>query len=158
MDANFNTKEALWHHELLVGKMKLANNFTFDDLLYAIEEYRQAPIDINPMPLPPDVYGAVRRSKDGSRYIVSFNDKLQERLVNRAILHELGHIARGDVDKIAKTNMVNGGIRDITCYQRRGQLYKPQEKAVQLTSSIWLEQIMSQEQLIYKRSNGIWIK
>ena len=158
MDSNFKIEEALWHHELLMEKMKLAENFTFEDLLYAIEEYRQAPIDINPMSLPPDMYGAVRRTKDGSLYIISFNDKLQERLAERAVLHELGHVARGDVDRIIKAAPLVGGTQDITCYQRRGQFYKPQERAVQLTCSIWLEQVMSQEQLIYKRSNGIWVR
>lgn len=130
-------------YELLMQKLGLKSNFTLEELISCIEQKRGRRIDIDKGPLSPNIYGCAKLSEDGQSYLIGYNDKLQRRIALRAILHELGHIARGDVDRKYSTSAYAGQCGEIVCYQRRTHFYNAQEEEVEFICSNWLDRLIS---------------
>lgn len=130
-------------YELLMQKLGLKSNFTLEELISCIEQNRGRQIDIDKGPLSPDIYGCAKLSEDGQSYLIGYNDKLQRRIALRAILHELGHIARGDVDRRCGTSTSAEQCGEIICYQRRTHFYNAMEEEVEFICSNWLDKLIS---------------
>lgn len=144
MNNEFDFEGATERYELLMQKLGLKSSFTIDELIDCIERSRNGRrINIGEGQLSPDIYGCARLADDGESYLIGYNDKLQRRIALRAILHELGHIARGDVDRKYLVNARTGQSTETVCYQRRIHFYDAVEKEVEFICSNWLDRLIS---------------
>jgi hypothetical protein len=131
MMPKFDVTAAYRRYNTLMAMLDVKPHFTFDELKMAIERLREKDIEIAALPMPGNIYGSAKLAA-ADYYIISYNQALDERLSTRTILHELAHIARGDVEK----------SKEKICYISRENCYSVLEFDVEFICSMWLEQMV----------------
>jgi hypothetical protein len=132
----FNSKDAIADYKAIQFTLGLGKNFSLDQLIKAIEDFRKHPIEISSEVMPPEIYGYSHYQAEAGVFIAKYNSELDEKMALRAKLHELAHIARGDV----------GGIKQNRCYiSRNRDLYDKLEYDVEFIASMWLKAIIKND-------------
>jgi hypothetical protein len=148
MEQSFNATEAQERFDLLDEKLAITASFTLEELIERIEQVQQHAIEIIRHPLPAEVNGCVWFASQQKGYFVCYNAALPCRLANRAILHELAHIVRGDVQRTQANRTSRNVGNELMCYQRRTQLYSGPEAEVEFIGANWLERLVWSEDSI----------
>jgi hypothetical protein len=141
MKNKFDVQAAYKCYDIIMSAMDIKSPFTLDELITEVEKLRKN-IDIRAVTMKPNVYGSAKLVKDDF-YVLAYNQALEERLITRTILHELAHIAKGDVDKNA----------DKICYVSRDHIYEVPEYDIEFICSMWLEQLVDEGT---ERATRLW--
>ncbi|HEX2915459.1 MAG TPA: hypothetical protein VH186_32165 [Chloroflexia bacterium] len=115
-----------------------------------------------PKPLPPDLFGFSFRSDEENNYLILYDPLLTGNELMLVILHEFGHIVRGDLKGKNRLSLVgvleflknkNSGIYDhISCRGTSGKDLEEEQEAEFIGRSLFRCLIDSEEQVF----NKVW--
>lgn len=142
MKNKFDVQAAYNCYDTIMSGMDIRSPFTLEELIKDVEKLRGKHIDVRAVTMAANVYGSAKLA-EGDFYVLVYNQTLEERLINRTILHELAHIAKGDVDKSA----------DKICYVSRNHIYEVPEYDIEFICSMWLEQLVDEGT---ERATRLW--